>query len=202
MQPPVGAVRDQAHVGPDEAKDVVDTLAGQQQPARAWAVYDDDLTAGFATRLRQARRQAGDPPYAGIAHATSYSVPTISRAFSGQVLPKWELTVRILKVLGIPAEQIAGGWRASWARAQDQRRPIKAASPAPPAVRQDDATETALPGLGIARTPGPRQEPPAGRLCEDCGALVGDMLLHEAWHWRIERQHRRTVIRAVDSTSG
>jgi ribosome-binding protein aMBF1 (putative translation factor) len=208
-------IRERAHLGLDEAAALVDAIAGQpqsrpvlpagpdgtprQQPAQAGDVHTD-LTASFATALRRARRMAGDPPYAGLADRTRYSTPTISRAFAGRILPKWEVTERILAGLGIPAELIAGEWRGRWAEARDQVRPVTCPPGLALAAAASASAASAGSGLPDPQPGEPARAPAAVRLCEDCGALVGDMVRHEAWHWRIERQHRRSVIRAVDST--
>jgi hypothetical protein len=206
----VRVVREQIHLGLDEASALVDAIAGQV-PSRpvlhagpdgtAGQHQPADLTASFGTALRRARRLAGDPPYTGLAAVTGYSVPTISRAFAGRILPKWEVTEQILTGLGIPAELIAGEWRGQWAEARDKVKPVTGpAGHALPSAISANAVST---GTGLPDPdPGePAQAPAAaGQVCEDCGALVGDIVRHEAWHWRTERQFRRSVIRAVDST--
>jgi len=210
-------LREHTGLGLKEAKDAVDALAHllpraqapQQGPGRGPecqpaqpADPGTDLTERFAIALRQARRRAGDPPYRALAGRMGYSVPTISRAFAGRALPRWDVVAGILKALGIAGEQIAGQWREEWIRALDQRRPIARPGPASPTTAPAHSAESQprLPGPSRPPSPLPGPDPAPALECEDCGALIGNLVQHQAWHWRIERQLRRSVMRAVDAT--
>lgn len=205
--------REHTALGLKEAKDVIDALAQHQPPAagpgrrleRSAAQPADpgtDLTERFAIALRQARRRAGDPTYHALARPMRYSVPTISRAFAGRTLPRWDVVAGILKALGIAEEQITGQWREEWIRALDQRRPIATPAPASPMAGPAHSAESqrGLPGPSRPPSPLPGPDPAPALECEDCGALIGNLVRHQAWHWRTERQPRRSVMRAVDAT--
>ena len=83
------------------------------------------------------------------------------------------------------------------------------------------APRTAAPWLAVAATAGPThgtpgegprrlsaltspladgQSLPASQEREDCGALIGDLVRHQAWHWRVERQLSRAILRSVEGT--
>lgn len=74
--------------------------------------------AALAEALREARARAGNPSYRMIARRVRYSSSSISRAFSGKVLPSWELIRQLGDVLEVPPARIDGEWRASWEAAR------------------------------------------------------------------------------------
>lgn len=218
----VALVRKYTSLGPEDAMNIVNTMLEEQHRSRrvsragpegeTWrqaaqtADAGADPAASFALALRQARRRAGDMTYDHLAAVTSYSTQTISRAFAGRTLPRWPVVERVLTALGVPGEEIFREWRERWAQAQDQRRPITLQHPAgtaPAAAIPVDAAAdngTDLPDPGRLLPAGSGQPQAAGRECEDCGALIANIVQHQAWHWRIEKQLRRSAIRAVDST--
>jgi hypothetical protein len=59
------------------------------------------------------------------------------------------------------------------------------------ASRGNPAEEHGLPGSG---SPHAGQDQAGTRKCEDCGALIGNIVQHQAWHWRIERQPTRATL--------
>jgi transcriptional regulator with XRE-family HTH domain len=197
-----------------DANHIVDALTQQLPPGRAseeesgWEAGQPlaepcdpgvSLTESFAMALRRTRREAGDPSYRSLAHRTHYSPPTITRALSGRSLPSWDFTAAILTALGVPKERITTQWREMWIRARDQHRPLTLPGPA----RHLAQAQARHSPSGPVRSLTPPSEPGLASVpeCEDCGALIGNLVQHQAWHWRIERQLRRTAIRAVDSTA-
>ena len=164
-----------------------------------------DLTERFIAALRHARMEAGDPPYRALARRVKfYSAPTIWRAFNGEKLPHWRLVEPILAALGVDHALIGTRWREMWNQARAEavypRRGMAQAQPvsAAPPLRE-------VPAEGLRGLPG-RTSPPggpdlaAGLVCEDCGALIGNLVHHQAWHWRIERQLSRATLRPVEGT--
>ena len=172
--------------------------------ARSGHIVPGNLTGDFAIALRQAKRQAGDLSYYVLAEQVDCSLPTITRAFSGAALPRWRTVEGILKALRVPREQIDTDWRDLWVQALNERKPLlqsrssgltEDAPDGPQATGAISTASPASPRTGMSSPQGPGQSPPC--VCEDCGALVGDVVQHQAWHWRIERQLRRSVIRPV-----
>ena len=172
------------------------------RPTPAGRVVPGNQTGNFAIALCQAKRQAGDLSYYVLAHQANCSLPTITRAFSGAVLPRRRTVEGILKALRVPREQIDPDWRDLWVLALNERQP-----PAAPQFRPDrGGAERASGHRFPAASPtgvSPPQEPvqSSACVCEDCGALIGDVVQHQAWHWRIERQLRRSAIRPVEDVA-
>ncbi len=203
-----------------EAKDFIDSLVGKSIPAapavepRSAQPGSDpgsslpDLTAGFALALRHAKRMAGDPPYHMLASRASCSVPTISRVFAGRTLPRWQIAHAVLAAMNIPVSEIETEWRNLWIQALDQHRPLAQPDPMPysesgSANSLEEHPATAQPAAPLEEL-GPlqqEQEPSPICVCDDCGALIGDLVQHQAWHWRIDRQLRRSSMRAIDGTA-
>jgi hypothetical protein len=96
-------------------------LSADALPGR---VVPGNQTGNFAIALCQAKRQAGDPSYYVLAHQANCSLPTITRAFSGAVLPRWRTVEGILKALRVPREQIDPDWRDLWVLALNERQPL------------------------------------------------------------------------------
>ena len=172
--------------------------------ARSGHMIPGNLTGDFAIALRRAKRYAGDPAYYVLAMQANCSLPTITRAFSGAVLPRWRTVEGILKALRVPRERIETDWRDLWVQALNERKPLQQ-------PRSSGLTEEAPGGLQAAAaiSAASPASPPTGAsssqepgqssacVCEDCGSLIGDVLQHQAWHWRIELQLRRSAIRQV-----
>jgi len=209
----VKVVREHTNLSLPEAKDLVGAMAAELQapsprpvvsrsavPAQDAGRDGAGLTVGFAAALRQARRLAGDPSYRLLATQVKYSAATISRAFSGRNLPRWKLAESLLRSFGIPEEQIQASWRDQWVQAIEEHQPVGlkqhttfTSEPAEHQSHDDGELRRAQP----TNSPG-GQELPAGQECEDCGAWITSLVQHQAWHWNIERQLRKAVIRAVD----
>lgn len=119
----------------------------------------------FALSLRRARREAGDPSYRELAGRTGYSISSISRTLNGATFPRWAFTGLLLKSFGVSQEQIQGYWRRRWLEAAE------AVSP-----------------LGVDQDGSGQDDVPAGRECEECGALVLNPLRHQAWHSAYRRR--------------
>jgi transcriptional regulator with XRE-family HTH domain len=186
----INLAREHAGLSLRDAKDLVNSIAAAPPADRTAldGVPGDDpaaLTAAFAADLRHARLMAGNPSYYRLADLARYSVPTISRALAGRTLPRWATAEAILQALGIARDQIDNQWRPQWARALEARDPSHPRhhghAPAPEQAHH-------------APSPGSLE-------CEDCGALISDLVQHQAWHWRIERQLRKTAIWAIDSAA-
>ncbi len=173
---------------------------GLEQPGNVPA----DLTAEFALTLRHAKRMAGDPSYDYLAKHACCSVPTISRVFAGRALPRWDIVKAILAVMGVPPGRIDTEWRNLWVQALDQRKPLRQPDGTPylnPAPASPHPTPAPAPELETPPRPEPEQERAGHRICDDCGALIGDLAQHQAWHWRIDRQLRKSTMRVIDATA-
>jgi len=143
-------------------------LPTASRPGRAGA----DLTVDFAAALRHAQLEAGDPPLRSVARRAGFSAATISRAFGGKKLPRWEVAERILESLGIHPSRINTEWQMRWYLAREEHR----------------AAMGSQPGQNLAASP----------VCEACGGLIGDLVQHQAWHWRIERLLGGATLRAIE----
>ena len=172
--------------------------SGPRWPARA-----RPTPANFTAELRHARLQAGEPSYREIDRRTEhrYSPATIWRAFTQEKLPHWQLTAAILHALGIDRTDITA-WREMWSRARSEEMERSDGEPDPQQAATADPAHGA-PAEGPRRlTAPPADSPslPASQVCDDCGALIGDLIRHQAWHWRVERQLSRATLRAVEGT--
>jgi hypothetical protein len=164
----------------------------------------------FIAELRRARLEAGNPSYRSIAYHMMqrpdgtdwYSHATIWRALTGEKLPRWDLVKHILQGLGVDDAQILTTWREIWCQARE----IEALRRGEPGAQQAAAAPPAhqAPGESPRRLAALTSPPAAGQPdsheCEECGAVIGDPIRHQAWHWRIERQISRAILRAVDGT--
>ena len=178
--------------------------AGPRWPARV-----HPTPANFTAELRHIRLQAGEPSYREISRRAGrrYSPATIWRAFTQDKLPQWPVAAAILQALGVADRTSITAWREMWARAHLEEmerrdgdgvpdpRQAAAADPAPGTPAEGPRRLTAL---TAPTADGP--DLAAGQVCDDCGALIGDLIPHQAWHWRVERQLRGATLRAVEGT--
>lgn len=67
----------------------------------------------LAAALREARRQAGSPPYADLARTADYSATWLSKAASGTELPSWEVTAAYATACGVDPETLRSRWQAA-----------------------------------------------------------------------------------------
>lgn len=176
-----------------------------------WAARAHPTPANFAAELRHVRLQAGEPSYREIAHRMDrgmgrgyYSTTTIWRAFTQEKLPQWHIAAAILQALEVDRTYLTA-WHEMWlrARAEEAERrggepDAQQAAPADPAHGTPAEGPRRLAALTAPPTDGPSQ--PASQVCDDCGALIGDLIRHQAWHWRVERQLSRVTLRAVEGT--
>ena len=177
--------------------------AAGRLPAAGWPAGVLPTPESFAAELRRVRLQAGAPSYRLLERQAGYSRTTLWRAFAGERLPRWDLVVRILRALGVDRLQIDGGWREMWCQAREEER----RGGEPDAQHAATAGPThGTPGEGRRRLSALTsflaggQSLPASQECEDCGALIGDLVRHQAWHWRVERQLSRAILRSVEGT--
>jgi len=135
----------------------------------------------FVLDLKRVHRLAGEPSHRKLSRLLGerYSASTISRAFKGQTLPKWELTSALLSVLGVHPDAIENHWRRQWGGVRDQLSPLGAEG----AQRHLEVQEhrPAWDG-GPTRTVG---EP--WTTCRLCGAYVASKVLHSRWHEGIDQ---------------
>jgi hypothetical protein len=168
-----------------------------------WPARTHPAPASFVAELRRARLQAGEPSYREIARRTErmYSPATIWRAFTQEKLPHWRLTAAILKALEVDNLDT---WREMWfsarseERAHGSDRDAQQAVPADPARGISAESPRRLAALTAPQAEDPSQ--PGSQVCDDCGAVIGDLICHQAWHWRIERQLSRASLRAIEGT--
>ena len=151
-------------------------LSADALPGR---VVPGNQTGKLAITLCQAKRQASDPSPYVLAHQANCSLPTITRAFSGAVLPRWRTVEGILQSPpGSPGADRprlagsvgAGAQRAPAAPAAPRLRPDRGGAEGPSGHRFPAASPTGL---------SPRRNPSRASacVCEDCGALIGNVYI-------------------------
>jgi transcriptional regulator with XRE-family HTH domain len=118
--------------------------------------------AQLAEHLKQAWVAAGRPPMAEIGDRVGYSKATISKVLSGKMPPAWRLVRKLGDALDVPTTTVDREWHPLWIAADNYRRAIPYAGPAP------------------------AEPPPGGFACEWCGTWVVDAMLHTAWHTHLD----------------
>jgi transcriptional regulator with XRE-family HTH domain len=146
--------------------------------------------ADLAAALRRARLDAGWPSYRRLARQADVPLTTVWRICNGGTFPRWEDLTGILRALRISPAQIDSVWSKMWCQAEAQQY-----APTVPGLHGTPAEERELPSFGSPHTA--QAQAGAGE-CEDCGALIGNLVQHQAWHWRIERQLARANLRTID----
>ncbi|MEO3788544.1 ribosomal protein L7/L12 [Actinocorallia sp. B10E7] len=180
------------------------SLASETWPTPA---SDVDLTKEFANQLRVARRRAGEPSLSKLSGLTKFSKATLSRAFRGHLLPSWEVVETLLHTFGIPPTLVDDVWRRRWLLALEQRDPVGLHNPHDPFGERhpEPATENGQ-NASSSSSAGPASSSPPpgapeGQVCDTCGSWVVDLTKHQAWHWQMENQIRRTLLRTVDDAA-
>lgn len=104
----------------------VERRPGRRGRVARGPVEDSGPIAGFARRLWELKRAAGDPSYDRMRdeYGALASKSALSAAARGQHLPSWETTwefVRVLAVgvLGGDEDEARHDWRGEWERARD-----------------------------------------------------------------------------------
>jgi hypothetical protein len=79
----------------------------------------------FVLDLREARRTAGEPPYATLVQRMNreFSKATISRVLNG-ARPSWHFTLCFLGACGVSDSAIMETWRPKWTALQNALRPF------------------------------------------------------------------------------
>ncbi|MFC4536987.1 hypothetical protein [Sphaerisporangium dianthi] len=175
----------------------------------------------LADELKLAWRQAGEPPLRRLHRALTskavdgaVSVASISKAMSGSTgrPPSWTLVEALLREFDICSTDIDGFWRPLWVQAREEVAPLGLSSTAGTteprtvvpftnvATKTEPNNDTATRSTPDSRTLEAGDEAPGGSECEDCGAWVVNPDRHYAWHWNMEKQLRRAIIRGVEST--
>ena len=116
---------------------------------------------------------------AGRSYVTSPS--TLSRVLCGKSFPKWSLAESLLLALDVHPMEVESTWKARWLQAREDR-------------------------LGrwtgeAASSDEPPGAPAHLRTCETCGALIGNLDRHLAWHWRLQQQLDVAAGRSTRSTA-
>ncbi|MET9250258.1 hypothetical protein [Nonomuraea sp. NPDC003709] len=171
----------------------------------------------LADELKLAWRRAGEPPLRKLRRQLlgkgldcAVSIASISKAMSGSTgrPPSWTLVAGLLEQFDSGAD-IDGFWRPLWAKAREEVAPLGLTS-----ATDTTKPSTITPVISLVSTSGQDNttgEPddrapetgntaPAGFECEDCGSWVVNADRHYAWHWNMEKQLRRTIIRGIEST--
>jgi hypothetical protein len=181
-------------------------MPGEDSSPR-WAARAHPTPANFTAEFRHARLQAGEPSYRALERRTEhhYSATTIWRAFTRDKLPHWDLVQTVLQALGTDRANLTA-WHEMWVRARSYEAERRGGEPdARQAAAANPAHETPAEGTRrlaaltapLAADPGPA----AGQVCDDCGALIDDLIRHQAWHWRVERPLiTGPPLRAVEGT--
>ncbi|GIF73700.1 helix-turn-helix domain-containing protein [Asanoa siamensis] len=122
---------------------------------------DKDLNE-LLTLLRATYRRAQEPSLREISRLCQrrISPSTISRIFNASKPPKWRNLETLLDALGVDPDDLEQIWYPLWAKAQNKVNPIE-------------------PGDRPVGRLHPRQ---ADKICEECGALIGDAGKHRAYH--------------------
>lgn len=147
-------------------------------------------TRGFADVLRVVRRRAGDPSFRFMARKTSFSVSTLTRAFSGEKFPKWPVVQKLLELFDVDTDTSTAVRRA-WCQAANIITPIREDVDLPPLPEPPtDPTNTRSRST-------PAVDPAIRNVCTLCGAAVVDQERHTAWH---AEYIRRRTLRALPDT--
>jgi hypothetical protein len=162
-------------------------------------MHEDDLTRPetaydqLIDLLRAAYQDAASPPLRHLERRmriASYS--TLSRLLNGRIKrPTWNLVRPLLDELG--AHDRVDEARELWMRARTQMRPAtnwdRDPEPAEPVQLRPEPPSTIAQPAAV--------DEPSG-VCEVCGVgNVVNMDRHLAWHWTLEQQLRRALIRPV-----
>src|SRR5262249_43657748 len=99
----------------------------QQRPAAS----QHGAVEQFAHQLRVAHRRAGEPSSRELSRriarrhpdVSTTSASSITRAFKGETLPKWDLVQALLAELDVPREELPD-WHQRWLAAREQEAPI------------------------------------------------------------------------------
>ncbi|GAA3832555.1 hypothetical protein GCM10022226_62240 [Sphaerisporangium flaviroseum] len=193
------------------------------RPARPRRIPAEPPTATrrLADELKLAWRQAGEPPLRKLQRALinrgvdgAVSSASISKAMSGSTgrPPSWTLVEELLWEFDKNAD-IDGFWRPLWVQAREEIAPLGLSS-----TTGTTESSTVVPVINLVTKPEEENNTaasrsdahdhapkagdgdPAGFECEDCGAWVVNADRHYAWHWSMEKQLRRAIIRGVEST--
>ncbi|WP_181776621.1 NBR1-Ig-like domain-containing protein [Amycolatopsis pittospori] len=106
---------------------------------------DSGPVAGFARRLWELKRAAGDPSYDRMRdeYGALASKSALSAAARGQHLPSWETSWEFVRVLAVGVldgdeETVRHEWRGEWERARDALTvdPVPVPGPAPERTRR------------------------------------------------------------------
>jgi transcriptional regulator with XRE-family HTH domain len=112
--------------------------------------------ANFASALRKARRQAGNPTYRKMAETAYCSGPALSQAANGAKLPTWSVTEAYLKACGI---KDLAPWHNDWSIAGLEQKLARARGNntrnAYPLQRRPTAHSERC---KVERVPGPREQ--------------------------------------------
>jgi hypothetical protein len=164
------------------------------------------LTASFArytAELHRARVEAGWPTYRRLSRQTDIPTTTVWRILTGKTFPpRWQDLTGILQALQVSPARIETIWVPLWSQLRREaaarpQPPVQRAATASAGPRGNWAQEHQLPG---SSSPHAGHDQAVTRECEDCGALIGNLVQHQAWHWRIEGQIPRAPLRAIDGT--
>ncbi len=132
-------------------------------------------TQSFATRLRELRREAGDPSFAEMARRVHWGTTTLAAAARGDRLPTWSVTEGFVQAL----DGDVGVWRGRWESAHREvhglaTEPGVSPEPVPEPTETADATaEPALTEADADATALPPMTPAAGAEEEAAGRGAG-----------------------------
>jgi hypothetical protein len=158
-----------------------------QQPPRGQRspTSQGDPVERFAHQLLVAKRRAGDLSCRELsrriarrhADVTTASASSITRAFKGKTLPKWDLVRALLLELDIPGEDLPD-WRQMWLAAREQEDPIGIDPSDQPASHPRPRPASTSPGSTFDVGDDNELE------CSTCGATVSSAgrQLHRNWH--------------------
>ena len=148
--------------------------------------------------VRHVHRQAGAPSLRqleerlsanGYGATTPISASTLGRVLSGRQVPRWRVLKALLDVFeDLGADVDRQHLRKLWSRAYDATDP-RGPLATDPEDGPEDRAETHEPVF--RPRPGSQTAQPAHEECEDCGALVANLVRHQAWHWTLAQQLSR-----------
>jgi transcriptional regulator with XRE-family HTH domain len=143
-----------------------------------------DQIQRFAAGLVRVRLDDGKPSYHELQRRMGYSPSTISRVLTGNSFPTWAFTEGFLHACHVAEPETNTRWRKRWVKIAELQSP----------VGDDDPWEDET---------GSDEPAPAAQVtteCGTCGALVLNVLRHEAWHATIvRREPARPARRALAS---